>query len=259
MNRKTSILAVVAFAVMSVGFAKADGLTVYGAYNGSTTGSDTKLANSSFNVSIGPGTCVAVSSNPCADTTYQVDYTIKFGNAMGSAVAPSGEGTNGAALVSVGFMAFNQSFVSPTTFNSLTINGVSQTASWGVSSDVYNGTVNASGCSQNSNGGWFCSKDTVGNPLYQLAPQNGTFVFTFTVTAPTGAYITSPSDWSIKAEFCNPNTSTGTCTTNYDILSMNGGAPGQPPTGVTPEPAGLVLLGTGLLGFGGYLKKFARV
>ena len=235
----------------------ADSLTVYGAYNGGTN--DIKLANSSFQVSIGPGTCA---NSGCTTTTYQVDYKIDFGNAIGTNVAPSGEGTGGAALYSIGFHTFNfsrtQSFVAPTTFNSLTINGVDATPSWGTTTDYVNGTVNASGCSSNSNGGWLCSKDTQSNPYYELAPQNGVFDFKFTVTAPTGTYITNTVDWSIKAEFCVPNRVTGTCGNNYDILSMNGGAPGQPPPGVTPEPASMVLLGTGLLGFGGVLRRFSN-
>lgn len=107
------------------------------------------------------------------------------------------------------------------------------------------GGVDASGCNgKGGAGGFVCFQNVSAS---DPGPASGKYTFEFAVTMPGTDALTASSD--IRIDF--NKTLVNTNKNNLGITSM--GITIQP--GPTPEPASLLLLGTGLLAMGGVIRR----
>jgi hypothetical protein len=199
-----------------------------------TLGALALMTTPSYADSIGPncGTCQgsiytlqwALESTSGGNSTYDITYTIDT----------SGYNAGGLYIDSAAIKV-SSSVPSATT----TLDG----APGGIGNwTVVDGGINAGGC-DGQGSGFECASS--GGVLGAFNHVGGTLIWVFDVTIPTGNLITSSMGASIKARYVDANDGKVGALVSEDItLQPSGGSPPPPPV---PEPASLMLLGSGLL------------
>ena len=100
---------------------------------------------------------------------------------------------------------------------------------------VGNGSLNSSGCNATPSSGFVCLQDGTSNPV-------GTVYTTTFAVATSGSFLLGPGEASVKAVFVNSDG-------RFSGLQISEPITAQPGSTV-PEPASLILLGSGLAGIG---------
>jgi hypothetical protein len=108
-----------------------------------------------------------------------------------------------------------------------------------------NGGLDANGCN-GSGSGFVCAE----NLASLLTVPDGTYVWVFDVTVPTGTLLTGPTGASVKALYEDASFKHNGITSEDITLQV---AP--PPSQVTPEPGTLALFGAGLVVLGAKLRR----
>lgn len=123
-----------------------------------------------------------------------------------------------------------------------------------------NETIDANGCSGTGGGGFICL-DGLDNGGKGVAVTTGNGVgtdysFIFDVTVDNGGLFTGLDQASIKARYVdNGGNKIGSLLSENITLQQEGGGG---PSGEVPEPATMLLIGSGLLGLAGLRKKFKK-
>ena len=164
----------------------------------------------------------SVESSSGGNTTFDITYTIDTSTYTG-----------GGAFIDAVAVKVSSSVPSSTTTLDSAPGGI---AAW----TVVDGGINAGGC-DGSGSGFECADTTPS----LVAAVGGTLVWVFDITIPTADLITSPLGASIKARYVDNNDAKVGALVSEDINLQTGG--GSPPPPPVPEPASLMLLGSGLL------------
>jgi hypothetical protein len=164
----------------------------------------------------------SVESSSGGNTTYDITYTIDTSTYTG-----------GGAFLDAAAVKVSSSVTPLTTTLDAAPGGI---ANW----SVIDGGISAAGC-DGSGSGFECANDST----EPGAAVGGTLVWVFDITIPTGSLITTPLGASIKARYVDAlDNKVGDLVSEDINLQTGGGSPPPPPV---PEPASLMLLGSGLL------------